>query len=110
MYNVLVALRAGRALTDKERAIHDHGLVGILRQLHDDLDAAVADAYGWPVDLPDDAVLTRLVALNRQRADEEAHGHIRWLRPDLAVPGARPRHANPGQNACATAWPPCGPG
>ncbi len=88
MYNVLAALREGRALTDKERKIHEQGLVGILRQLHDNLDAAVADAYGWPVDLPEDEVLTRLVALNRTRAEEEAQGNIRWLRPELQAPNA----------------------
>jgi hypothetical protein len=47
MYNVLAALRAGRALTTKEQAIHDAGLVSVLRQLHDDLGAAVFHAYGW---------------------------------------------------------------
>ncbi|MEX1118161.1 MAG: hypothetical protein WEB60_05135 [Terrimicrobiaceae bacterium] len=31
----------------KEQLIHDTGLVSILRQLHDDLDAAVFAAYGW---------------------------------------------------------------
>ena len=40
LYNVLEALRAGRTLTDAERDIHDAGQVSILRQLHDDLDAA----------------------------------------------------------------------
>ena len=98
MYNVLAALREGRALTDKERTIHDQGLVGILRQLHDDLDAAVAEAYGWPVDLPEDEVLTRLVALNRTRAEEEVQGHIRWLRPDLQAPTPT---ANPRSKAAA---------
>ncbi len=40
-----------------------------LDTLHRTLDAAVASAYGWPVDLPDDEVLGRLVALNRARAE-----------------------------------------
>jgi hypothetical protein len=31
---------------------------------HRKLDAAVATAYGWPGDLPDDAILERLLALN----------------------------------------------
>jgi type II restriction/modification system DNA methylase subunit YeeA len=35
---------------------------------HRDLDAAVASAYGWPADLPDDAILARLFALNQARA------------------------------------------
>ncbi len=47
MYNVLEKLRDGKPLTDKERSIHDRGLVSILKQLHDDLDAAVFAAYGW---------------------------------------------------------------
>ncbi len=35
---------------------------------HRRLDAAVAAAYGWPTDLPDDEVLARLFALNQERA------------------------------------------
>ena len=33
-----------------------------LANAHATLDAAVADAYGWPPDLPDDEVLERLCA------------------------------------------------
>lgn len=82
MYNVLVALRAGRELTEAERVTNEHGLVGILRQLHDELDAAVAQAYGWPADLPEAEILARLVALNHERAEEEKNGIVRWLRPE----------------------------
>jgi hypothetical protein len=82
MYNVLEAMREGRELTDKERLIHDQGLVTVLRQLHDALDAAVADAYGWPQDLPDEEILARLVTLNAERTQEEKQGIIRWLRPE----------------------------
>ncbi|MBK8536958.1 MAG: class I SAM-dependent DNA methyltransferase [Candidatus Competibacteraceae bacterium] len=39
-----------------------------LANAHRDLDHAVAAAYGWPVDLSDDEVLRRLLALNRERA------------------------------------------
>lgn len=39
-----------------------------LRMAHRDLDAAVADAYGWPADLADEEVLRRLLALNLERA------------------------------------------
>ena len=42
-----------------------------LAQAHAALDAAVAAAYGWPgpaADLPDDDILRRLLALNRQRS------------------------------------------
>jgi hypothetical protein len=69
-------------LTAKERVIHDAALVSTLKQLHDDLDAAVADAYGWPWPLTDAEILERVVALNTARAAEEAQGNIRWLRPE----------------------------
>ncbi len=82
MYNVLEALRAGRELTAKERDIHEKGLVAILRQLHDELDATVAQAYGWPPDLPEAEILARLVDLNHKRAEEEKDGVVRWLRPE----------------------------
>jgi hypothetical protein len=74
------------ALTPKEKEIHDKGLVSILKQLHDDLDAAVFDAYGWPPTLTDAEILERLVALNAERAKEETQGKIRWLRPDYQIP------------------------
>jgi hypothetical protein len=124
MYNVLEKLRSGEALTPKERTIHEQGLVSVLRQLHDELDAAVLQAYGWGDLLPllrvahgngapaegqsredakrafDEAVLERLVALNAERAAEEARGHVRWLRPDFQAPDAR---RAPEQQALATA-------
>lgn len=141
MYNVLDKLRSGKALSAKERTIHEHGLVSVLRQLHDELDAAVLDAYGWSDLLPvlriahglepsklgsteassrraelapltrddakpalsrraelapltrddakrafDESILERLVALNAERAAEEARGLVRWLRPEFQHP------------------------
>jgi len=86
LYNVLATLRAGQPLTDKEKTIHDQGLVGLLQALHDDLDAAVAAAYGWPAGLSDEAILERLVALNHTRAAEEAQGRVRYLRPAYQNP------------------------
>ncbi|MEQ8267886.1 MAG: class I SAM-dependent DNA methyltransferase [Parvibaculum sp.] len=91
-YNVLERLRELEAnadappLTDKERAIHEKGLVSVLKQIHDEIDAAAFDAYGWPHDLSDEEILTRLVALNKERAEEERRGLVRWLRPDYQVP------------------------
>ncbi len=86
LYNVLEALREGRALTDVERDTHDRGLVTLIRQHHDTIDALIAEAYGWPADLSDEEILTRLVALNKERAAEEARGLIRWLRPEFQAP------------------------
>ena len=39
---------------------------------HKKLDAAVAAAYGWPADLTDEQILEKLLALNLERAVEEA--------------------------------------
>ncbi len=134
---MLEAVRAGTPLTAKEKAIHDKGLVSILQQIHDELDAAVLEAYGWS-DLsrrvgilptsgekecgrdtrsPCEELLTRLVALNHERAAEEKRGLIRYLRPDyqnpagqlaatLSLPGTEtpklPKAATP---AAALPWP-----
>ena len=89
LYNVLEKLRAGTtpdALEPANRRIFDEGLVLILKELHDRLDAAVADAYAWPADLGDEDILARLVALNMDRAKEEARGQVRWLRPEHQIP------------------------
>ena len=91
MYNVLEKLRSGAVLTAKEKQIHEKGLVSVLKQIHDELDAAVFDAYGWPHDLTDEEILERLVALNHERAEEEKRGLIRWLRPEFQNPsGGKP--------------------
>ena len=86
IYNVLTALREGRALTAKEKTQHAQGLVGVLRELHDELDAAVLAAYGLPAPATTDNILAHLVQLNTQRAAEEAQGRVRWLRPDFQNP------------------------
>jgi hypothetical protein len=106
MYNVLEKLKTGEALTPKEKTIHEQGLVSVLKTLHDELDAAVLDAYGWgdlaaPLAAADpatreaaaEALLVRLVALNAERAAEEAKGHIRWLRPEYQHPVGTPQQA-----------------
>ncbi len=89
LYNVLEALREGRALTAKEKTIHEQGLVSVLKELHDELDAAVLQAYGLPAGQSTDALLSHLVALNASRAAEEKAGHIRWLRPAFQDPSQR---------------------
>ena len=43
-----------------------------LTNAHRDLDVAVAAAYGWPSDMPDDEVLRRLLVLNRTRSQTES--------------------------------------
>jgi hypothetical protein len=101
LYNVLAKLRAEEPLNAKEKLLHEHGLVAVLKSLHDELDTAVLQAYGWsdleaaladhrPAPAAAEAraaavetLLERLVALNAKRAAEEAAGHVRWLRPEF---------------------------
>jgi SAM-dependent methyltransferase len=80
-------------LTPQEVQIKEDGLLVTLAALHDRLDAAVAAAYGWPAALSDEEIVARLVALNAERAAEEAKGQVRWLRPDyqMARAGLTPR-------------------
>ena len=109
MYNVLEKIRAGETLTTKDKAIHENSLVGILKNLHDELDVAVLAAYGWSDLAPrlndpkqaealKEILLGRLVALNAERAAEEQRGLIRYLRPDFQNPqgkSSRPEHKQP---------------
>ena len=95
-------------LSAKERDIHEAGLVSVLKEIHDDIDRAVFEAYGWADLIPalvgkpgatapsrhktpeqeeaEEELLSRLVALNRERAEEERRGLVRWLRPDYQIP------------------------
>jgi hypothetical protein len=41
-----------------------------LDHLHQALDEAVAAAYGWPADLPEDDILARLLELNHTRTSQ----------------------------------------
>ncbi len=123
LYNVLERLRELEdgadvpPLDDKERAIHEAGLVSVLKEIHDDIDRAVFEAYGWSDLAPalvgkpgattpsphkkpeqeaaEEELLTRLVALNRERAAEEARGLVRWLRPDYQIPRLGAKVAKP---------------
>ncbi len=107
IYNVFEKLRSGETLNAKDKVIHEQGLVSVLKQIHDELDDAVLETYGWHVELVGTSpladrlaannahaetiqqeLLTRLVALNHERADEEKRGLIRYLRPDYQAPGA----------------------
>lgn len=113
MYNTLEKLRREESLSAKEKEIHEHGLVSVLREIHDDLDDAVFKAYGWddlanklvgrpgattpwrekPSDQAEaeEELLQRLVNLNHQRATEEAQGKVRWLRPEYQAPEEMPQ-------------------
>jgi hypothetical protein len=94
MYNLLEKLRKGETFTEADKTYNNKALVSTLKQIHDELDHAVFDAYEWQ-DLKDnqktkaeieEIILSRLVALNAERAEEERNGIIRWLRPEYQAP------------------------
>lgn len=96
------------SLTQKEKDIHEAGLVSVLKSIHDDIDRAVFEAYGWQElgarlvgrpgatmpsphktedqEAAEEELLARLVALNLERQEEERKGKVRWLRPDYQIP------------------------
>jgi hypothetical protein len=88
MYNVLEKLRTNEELTVEDHATYEMGLIGILREIHDELDEAVFAAYGWSTNLSTDLILSNVVALNAERRTEEASGVVRWLRPEFQAPNA----------------------
>ncbi len=125
LYNVMERLRelengaAAEPLSEEELAIHEAGLVSVLKEIHDDIDRAVLEAYGWGdligalvgrpgATLPsphksaaqeaaEEELLGRLVALNKERAAEEARGIVRWLRPEYQIPRLGKKVAGAGE-------------
>ena len=92
VYNVLTAEHdaaagEGPPLTDKQQATHRQAGLTLLAQIHADLDAAVAEAYGWSVGLEPSELVRRLSLLNVERQAEEAAGLVRYLRPAFQAPG-----------------------
>jgi len=123
MYNVLERVRELEndcdvpPLTPKERDTYDTGLIAVLKDIHDEIDRAAFEAYGWSDLAPalvgkpgattpsphkspeqeeaEQELLGRLVALNKERAEEEARGLVRWLRPDYQIPKLGHKVAKP---------------
>ncbi|TKC99643.1 class I SAM-dependent DNA methyltransferase [Polyangium fumosum] len=113
MYNVVDKLRAGAELSKLEREVHQLAACGTLRDLHDELDRLVAEAYGWQWPEQPAEILTRLVALHDRRVEEERAGTVRWLRPDYQKPrfakGAGADLIAPDDDAADTAAPALAP-
>ncbi len=114
LYNVLERVRELEngcdvsPLSATEQDIHEAGLVSVLKEIHDDIDRTVFEAYSWadlapalvgrpgatmpsPHKTPEqeeaeEELLARLVKLNRERAEEEQRGIVHWLRPDYQLP------------------------
>lgn len=92
MYNVLQRLReieasgSGEQLENQQKVVYEQGQIGILKDIHDQIDTAVADAYHFCSDLSDDDVLKSLVALNQRRHLQEIAGDVHWLRPEYQNP------------------------
>lgn len=96
LYNLREKHRSGDPLSDKDERRAAKARAGIINRLHEQLDQAVADAYGWGDEWSEGAlgpseIVARLVALNHERAAEEAGGKIRWLRPEYQKPRFGPK-------------------
>jgi hypothetical protein len=101
LYNVIEKIRSGQALKEKEQLIYEQGLAAVVVSLHQQLDEAVAGAYGWPATLSDAEIITCLVQLNQQRIAEEAAGTVRYLRPEYQAPGQQAALALPAATTTA---------
>jgi hypothetical protein len=91
LYNLREKLRSGAPMDEKEQRRAIKARATIVDRLHEQLDQAVADAYGWGDEwragaLGPSEIVARLVALNHERAAEEKEGKVRWLRPDYQKP------------------------
>jgi hypothetical protein len=91
LYNLREKLRSGVPMDEKEQRRATKARAAIVNRLHEQLDEAVADAYGWGEEwraglLGPSEIVARLVALNHERAAEEKAGKIRWLRPEYQKP------------------------
>ena len=75
----------------RHSGLHRPSRRAIVRKLHDDLNAAATDAYGWPAGLSAPAIVARVVALNAGRRSEVAAGQVRWLRPAYQAPAETAR-------------------
>ena len=82
LYNLRDKLVRGEPLDPVEQDQRMRGRVDLLAELHRRIDAAVAEAYGWPIDLSDAEIVHRLVSLNAERHADEKRGRVQWLRPD----------------------------
>jgi len=85
LYNVLEEIKNDATLSKKSQNIKDRGRVLILKDLHEQIDAAAIRAYGWSPNINEEEILECLVGLNAERIVEERRGFIRWLRPDYQI-------------------------
>jgi hypothetical protein len=88
MYNVLAKLRRNLPLDDDEQRVYEDGLILVLKDIQDLIDAAVCEAYGWPLAMTSEEILKSVLALNTERCAEEQTGTIRRLRPEYQQPEA----------------------
>jgi hypothetical protein len=91
LYNLREKVRTGQSLKETEQRRATRARVAIIGRLHEQLDQAVAEAYGWADEwdtgtITQSEIVLRLFALNQERASAENGGDIRWLRPDYQEP------------------------
>ncbi len=85
LYNLRQKILSGQVLDSTEEDQRVRGRINILSELHRQIDTETAHAYGWPVAMPDEENIARLVLLNAERGREERAGTVRWLRPEYQL-------------------------
>lgn len=93
VYNLRAKMASGEEMDWAEQDRATRARAGIVNRLHEQIDEAVAEAYGWPADLAPAEIVTRVVALNAERKTEEEDGQVRWLRPAYQIPRFAPKAA-----------------
>jgi hypothetical protein len=107
LYNLLEVVQKNAPLASKDRDLCNRGRVLILKDLHEQIDQAVMQAYGWAATLTNDQIIEGLLILNRERVSEERRGLTRWLRPDYQIEKLGPlAHRADRVQSIASARPP----
>lgn len=105
LYNLRAKLVAGEPLSHEDEDLRRAASVDLIARLHDQIDAAVIAAYGWPATVTAPEMVERLVALNAQRRAEERGGRVQWLRPDFQSRRAGATPLAPAERALPLAEP-----
>jgi len=81
-YNLIAKVSEKEALSPEERGDYQAFGLGVLQNIHRQIDEAVCQAYGFAPTITDQEIVEGVVKLHEERVEEEKRGIIRWMRPD----------------------------
>jgi hypothetical protein len=85
IYNVVEKLRSNESLDPEEQRVFSLAACGSIKDLHDEIDAIVRDAYEWSHNIESEEMLFALIELHDKRRMEEEAAEVRWLRPEYQL-------------------------